>query len=329
MSLGPPVGAQYLCACPPLAIKGEACDVTHGLNLGGGSIFEGTQSFRLTQTLTSSYKLSSNTSHSGVGCYAPVARTTLNPCVFLCFFPLFQLTRETPRPLLILGFRAGALRHPTGDLLSDTYNHCKDGKGWEKYHIHDGFLFRANKLCVQNSSVRLLLLQESHGGGLTGHFGQKKTYELLSDHFYWPKMRRDVIRFVERCVTCHKAKSKLNPHGLYTPLPAPKIPWEDISMDFILGLPRTQKKRDSIFVVVDRFSKMAHFIPCNKSDDASHVANLFFKEILRLHGMPKTIVSDRDVKFMSYFWKTLWASLGLNFCSPPHATPKLMDKLKW
>jgi hypothetical protein len=79
------------------------------------------QSFRLTQTLTSSYKLSSNTSHSGVGCYAPVARTTLNPCAFLCFFPLFQLISKTPRPLLILGFRAGALRHPTGDLLSNIW----------------------------------------------------------------------------------------------------------------------------------------------------------------------------------------------------------------
>jgi hypothetical protein len=194
--------------------------------------------------------------------------------------------------------------------FSEPYNHCKNGKGWEKYHIHDGFLFRANKICVPNSSVRLLLLQESHGGGLTGHFGQRKTYELLEDHFYWPKMRRDVIRFVERCVTCHKAKSKLNPHGLYTPLPTPKTPWEDISMDFVLGLPRTQKGKDSIFVVVDRFSKMAHFIPCNKSDDASHIANLFFREIVRLHGMPRTIVSDRDVKFVSYFWKTLWAKLG-------------------
>jgi hypothetical protein len=101
---------------------------------------------------------------------------------------------------------------------------------------------------VPNSSVRLLLLQESHGVGLTGHFGQKKTYELLSDHFYWPKMRRDVIRFVERCVTCHKAKSKLNPHGLYTPLPAPKIPWEDISMDFILGLSKN-KNREILFLL--------------------------------------------------------------------------------
>jgi len=159
--------------------------------------------------------------------------------------------------------------------FSEPYNHCQDGKGWEKYHIHDGFLFRANKPCVPNSSVRLLLLQKSHGGGLTGHFGQKKTFELLGDHFYWPKMRRDVIRFVERCVTCHKAMSKLNPHGLYTPLPIPKTPWEDISMDFVLGLPRTQKGKDSIFVVVDRFSKMSHFISCNKSDDASHIAICF------------------------------------------------------
>ncbi|KAK1663822.1 hypothetical protein QYE76_051981 [Lolium multiflorum] len=157
--------------------------------------------------------------------------------------------------------------------------------------------------------------EESHVGGLMGHFGREKTLLMLADHFYWPKMRRDVDRYVRRCITCNKSKSKLKPHGLYTPLPAPTTPWEDISMDFVLGLPRTKRGHDSIFVVVDRFSKMSHFMAFHKSDDASHIANLFFREIVRLHGVPKTIVSDRDVKFMSYFWKTLWRSWGRSCCS--------------
>jgi hypothetical protein len=83
-------------------------------------------------------------------------------------------------------------------------------------------------------------------------------------------MKRDVERVCARCVTCQQAKSRVLQHGLYTPLPVPSASWVDISMNFVLGLPRSQKGRDSIFVVVDRFSKMAHFISCHKTDDAPH-----------------------------------------------------------
>ena len=106
---------------------------------------------------------------------------------------------------------------------------------------------------------------------------QTKTLEVLKEHFYWPQMRKHVDRYCKSCITCMKSKSRVQPHGLYTPLPIPSKPWVDISMDFVLGLLRTKKGRDSIFVVVDRFSKMAHFIPCHKIDDATYIANLFFQ----------------------------------------------------
>ena len=145
---------------------------------------------------------------------------------------------------------------------------------------------------------------------VAGHFGRDKTIALVEDRFYWPSLKKDVSRIVAQCKTCQLAKAKKQNTGLCTPLLVPHEPWKDVSMDLVLGLPRTARGHDYILVVVDIFSKMTHFILCNKTNDASHVAKLFFKVVFKLHGFPSTVVFDRDVKFVSYFWKTLRKLFG-------------------
>ena len=127
--------------------------------------------------------------------------------------------------------------------FATPYAKCVSHTSWERYYIKDGYLMRANKLCIPESSLRLLLLHESHGGGLMAHFGCNKTFATLSKSYFWAKMFRDVNRFTNRCSTFRKAKSKAQSHGLYMLLPIPYQPWEDISMDFVLGLPRSQMER--------------------------------------------------------------------------------------
>ena len=141
-------------------------------------------------------------------------------------------------------------------------------------------------------------------------------------------MKHDVQCVCTKCITCRQAKSKVKPHDLYTPLPLPRQPWTNISMDFVLGLPRSQHGKDNIFVVIDRFSKMDHFIACSKTNDATHIADLFFKEVVYLHGLHRTIVSDRDVKFLSHFWRTLWNKLGTKLLFSTVAHPQMDGQTK-
>ena len=107
---------------------------------------------------------------------------------------------------------------------------------------------------------------------------------------------------------------------MYTPFPIPTILGDSLSVIFILGLGKNQRGNYSIFVIMDRFTKMEHFIPFFQASDAMHIANLFFHEVVKLHGLPRSIVLDNDVRFTSHFWRTLWKKLGtkLNFNSAYH-----------
>jgi hypothetical protein len=199
--------------------------------------------------------------------------------------------------------------------FKEAYEACvnhvlRDRSQWVEYLIQDGLLFKGFQFFIPKCSMRENLLKEKHSGGLAIHFGHEKMFAQLNSSYYWPGMREEVRKFVNKCKIFQYAKGKRQNTRLYQPFPIPERPWDAIRMDFILGLARTQRGSNSIFVVVDSFSKMAHFIPCHNTSDATHIANLFFKEVVRLHGLPRSIVSDRDTKFVGHFWRTLWKKMG-------------------
>ena len=137
----------------------------------------------------------------------------------------------------LLGFEYVKELYANDDDCASVYGACEKTT-FGKFYRLDGYLFKKNRLCVPNSSMRELFVREAHRGGLMGHFGIRKTLDVLHEHFFWPKMKHDVERACARCITCRQAKSRVLPHGLYTPLPVPSVPLVDISMDFVLGLPR-------------------------------------------------------------------------------------------
>ena len=185
--------------------------------------------------------------------------------------------------------------------------------------LKDGLLWHQDRIFVPEG-VRVTVLRFCHDHKLAGHFGVHKTSELLQRTFWWPQLLTDCRKYVESCATCIRNKgSKSRAWGLLKPLSVPERPWKMISMDFIVELPRSEGFT-TIFVVVDRLSKMAHFLPMRGTPSASETARMFIKEIVRLHGVPANIVSDRGVQFTSRFWRALCEALniGLSFSSAYH-----------
>jgi hypothetical protein len=174
----------------------------------------------------------------------------------------------------------------------------------EKYQLHNGLLFYKRRIHLGNlKDFQQQVLQQFHSSPLAGHMGTQKTYSRLKKEFYWPGMRQRVREFIRECDICQRNKTEnIHPAGLLQPLPISNQHGIEVSMDFIEGLPVSQGK-DVILVVVDRLSKYAHFIPLNHPYTANSVAKLFLDHIFKLHGLPNSIVSDRDPVFTS-----LWSS---------------------
>lgn len=166
-------------------------------------------------------------------------------------------------------------------------------------------MYKGRVVLPNTCALIKLLLKEYHDGPLAGHSGDLKTYQRIAREWYWPGMRREVMKYVLGCEVCQKNKhSTLRPAGLLHPLPIPSQVWEEVGQDFVEGLPTSQGK-DTIMVVVDRLSKYAHFLTLRHPFSAPMVAELFTKEIIRLHGTPTSMVSNRDKVFLSLFWKEI------------------------
>ncbi|CAH9116233.1 unnamed protein product [Cuscuta epithymum] len=183
----------------------------------------------------------------------------------------------------------------------------------ENFRIRDdGLLLFKDRVCIpKNEELQRSILEEAHSSAYAMHPGGTKMYRDLKESYWWSGMKRDIAEYVSRCLTCQQVKAEhQHPAGLLQPLTIPEWKWEHVTMDFVVGLPRTVNNYDAVWVVVDRLTKSAHFLPINITYPLERLAKLYTEEIVRLHGVPISIVSDRDPRFTSRFWPKFQASLG-------------------
>ncbi|KAI3805399.1 hypothetical protein L1987_27748 [Smallanthus sonchifolius] len=169
--------------------------------------------------------------------------------------------------------------------------------------------------------LRTKILDEAHKSRYSIHPGANKMYQDLKKDYWWPGMKCDVTKYVSKCLTCSQVKAEhQKPYGKIQPLEIPEWKWEHITMDFITKLPRTAKGHDTIWVIVDRLTKSAHFLPICETFSSERLAEVFINEVVARHGMPLTIVSDRDTRFTSRFWKRFHEAMGtrLNISTAYH-----------
>jgi hypothetical protein len=177
---------------------------------------------------------------------------------------------------------------------------------------HEGVLWFNERIVVPNDHrLRKQILDEAHLSKFSMHPGSTKMYQDLKQNFWWTRMKREIAKYVSECDICQRIKaSHLKTAGILQPLPIPSWKWEDISMDFIVSLPNTSQRHDSIWVIVDRLTKTTHFLPVRTTYNAKKFAEIYLDQIVHLHGVPKTIISDHGAQFIARFWEQLQHALG-------------------
>jgi hypothetical protein len=195
------------------------------------------------------------------------------------------------------------------------------------FSLHQGLIRKQNLIWIaQNLALQTKLIATFHSSAIGGHSGVLATYNRLTRHFYWKGMKKDVDSYVQQCSVCQQAKhNHSHPAGLLQPLPIPDGVWQDLSMDFIEGLPKSEGY-SVILVVVDRLTKFAHFLPVKHPYTAVSIAKVFLDNIVKMHGLPKIIVTDRDTILLVISGRSSSSCTGLISISLLSTIPRLMDK---
>jgi hypothetical protein len=199
------------------------------------------------------------------------------------------------------------------------------GYSWHNEEFH----YKGHLYLRKQSTLKSKVLSEFHASPTMGHSGFTKTYEWVKHSFFWDGMKQDIHTFVVECDTCQCNKGEtVKPPGTLQPLPLPPTIWMDISMDFIVGLPKSGNK-SVIMVVVDHLSKYAHLCALQHPFTTSTVAQIFMDNIFKLHGMPHSIVSDRDPTFTNNFWQELFRLQGTQLHLNTTYHPQTDGQTKW
>lgn len=205
--------------------------------------------------------------------------------------------------------------------IQQIRDNMEQGKAKE-FQLDNDIVKYGARICVpDDETLKEEILREAHNTPYTAHRGSTKMYQDLRKNFWWNNMKREIVDYVHHCLICQQIKAEhQKPAGLLEPLPVPEWKWTHITTDFVMGLPRTKQGYDAIWVVVDRLTKVAHFLPIRSTYSMEKLAELYIKEIVRLHGVPMCIISDRDARFRSRFWTAFQRAMGtkLNFCTTAH-----------